>query len=121
MNKKNRKKIPESIKERVRIRQNGRCVCCSRIGNRYHHVYPVSFCKNKLYNFSKNIILLCEEHHNKFHTSGDPDTFEAIYEYVWMLYYNEMPEKKEIIEIANEVVDILKKDMDDKTSNFYNK
>jgi hypothetical protein len=102
--KKNSRKIPEFIKNDVKLRQKGLCACCLNAGRHYHHVRAWSITNNHI--GSKNIILLCEEHHKLFHL-GNPDTFQAIYEYAWYLIHNKLPEEKDLSEIANEVAKAL--------------
>ena len=102
---KKRKKIPKALKESVKERQKGRCVACLEMGRHYHHVLAFSLSGEHL--DSKNIVLLCKDHHIAFHL-GDPETFQAIYEYAWYLRFNKIPEEKDIVDIANEVLKTLK-------------
>lgn len=106
-----RQSIPKRVKEAVRFRQKGLCTCCLQRGERFHHVYAVALCDYQLHSFEKNIVLLCINHHNLFHL-GDPDTFQSIYEYVWYLYFHELPEEKDIVDISNKVIEIIKEDIE---------
>ena len=117
MNRKKRQHIPKVVRDLVRDRQKGTCVCCVKRGERFHHVYAVAFSKYKIHSFGKNIVLLCLDHHNLFHL-GDPDTFQAIYEYVWYLYFRKLPEEQDIIDISNQVVNIIKEDIEKRTQYF---
>jgi len=114
---KKRQLIPKAVKERVYHRQKGTCACCLERGERYHHVVAVAFCKYKPHSFDKNVVLLCRYHHDSFHL-GDPDTFQSIYEYVWYLYHHKLPEEQDIIDISNQVVDIIKEDIDKRDQYF---
>ncbi len=114
---KERQLISKAVKDSVRHRQKGKCVCCIEKGTSFHHVYAVAFCKNKIHSFDKNIVLLCKHHHDLFHL-GDPDTFQCIYEYVWYLYYGTIPEYKDIMNISNKVLDLIKKDIEMRSQYF---
>lgn len=117
MERKKRQTIPKVVKDLVRHRQNEKCSCCLERGERFHHIYAVAFCKYKPHSFSKNIVLLCKRHHDLFHL-GDPDTFQAIYEYVWYLYFHKLPEEQDIIEISNQVVNIIREDINKRDQYF---
>lgn len=100
--------IPKDTRDKVSKRQKHKCACCLERGEEFHHVRPQHLDKHSANNFDKNIVLLCKNHHLLFH-SGDPDTFQTIYEYVWFLYKNKLPEKDSIT-VAREVREWLDKD-----------
>ncbi|HUS50929.1 MAG TPA: hypothetical protein VMZ91_12245 [Candidatus Paceibacterota bacterium] len=102
-----RKKIPQSIKNAVYIRQNGFCACCLNRGVHLHHILAYSLTLGHIN--VKNIMLLCENHHKLFHL-GDPETFQSIYEYAWYLQYHHLPEEKDLSEISEEVNKLIKED-----------
>ena len=103
---KNRIKIPWQLKEVVWQRQKGGCALCLEMGENFHHILAVGAGGQ---HFEKNIILLCKSHHKSFHL-GHPETWDDIYQYGWFLYYNQMPENKDSLEIAKTVNELLKKD-----------
>jgi hypothetical protein len=100
---KERKKIPKIIKEAVFSRQKGKCVCCMERGCHYHHLLAYSILEM---NDVNNVFLLCKKHHLLFHL-GDPETYQAIYEYAWYIHFLKLPEEKDLAEISKEVMEIL--------------
>lgn len=100
--------IPVNIRRSVKLRQNGKCCCCIEKGQEFHHVQPNALSKHPANHFENNIVFLCENHHKLLHL-GDPDTFQTIYEYVWYLYYKELPSIP-MIEVASQVKDLLNKE-----------
>lgn len=99
-----RKKIPKTIKDAVKKRQNGKCACCLERGEHYHHLIP--YCIRKKHDYH-NIFLLCKKHHSLFHL-GDPTTFQSMYEYAWYILQGcYLPENLELSEISLMVCDSL--------------
>ena len=98
-----RKKLPRILKEAVRERQKGKCVCCLNPGQHFHHLLAYSLCQEHHIN---NIFLLCKKHHNLFHL-GDPETFQSVYEYAWYVQNGKLPENKDLIEISQEAFNRL--------------
>jgi hypothetical protein len=95
-----RKSIPRQIKDIVRMRQRGGCAACMNRGEEYHHVLPVSLGGN---NDSKNIVLLCRNHHNLLHL-GDLETCLTILEYIYFLKNGQLPfDINEIKEIGEKI------------------
>lgn len=104
---KNRKKIPNQIKETVRYRQRSRCACCFELGEHFHHVLANSRIFGEHLG-ANNIILLCKKHHELFHL-GDPETYQMVYEYAWYIVHGYLPEGKDTQTISEEVYEYLKK------------
>jgi len=102
---KRKQNIPQILKDFVRQRENGNCSLCLRRPDHFHHIVAYSIDKTIIH--AHNIVLLCEEHHKLFHL-GDPDTFQAVYEYAWFLQYGSMPEEKDLLEISTIVSENLK-------------
>lgn len=61
----------------------------------FHHILAVgSFgdSDTAYYNIANNIILLCKEHHKKFHLV-EQDTVEQVYEYAYWIIEGALPER----------------------------
>jgi len=84
--------IPASTRQMVKDRQKGTCCCCIESTNLiYHHIIAVA---NGGSNLSKNIVLLCKNHHKKLHL-GDLDTCINIAEYSYYLQNKKLPDSTE--------------------------
>ena len=102
---KKRQNIPQILKDFVRQRENGNCSLCLNSPDHFHHIVAYSIDKEIIH--AHNIILLCKEHHRLFHL-GDPETYQAVYEYAWYLQHGAMPEGKDLLEISSLVTENLK-------------
>ena len=60
----------DSVKDYIYAIQNGRCACCGRPIEHFHHIVPRSKCGSDV---PENIIGLCKDCHNRIH-KGDEDT-----------------------------------------------
>ena len=104
---KKRNKLNKQLKEFIKQRQKGKCVCCdSQEKKEYHHVNPICLGGK---DSSINIVMLCSNHHKLLHLA-DPYTCIKIYEYVYYLYYRKLPDNPcELLNDEN-FINIIKKD-----------
>jgi len=101
-----RKRIPKFQKDFIYFRQNNRCAICPKFGRNIHHIYPVALGGTNI-KFA-NLVLLCEEHHNKFHL-GDPETLSGVFEYAYYLIHQKLPKDPDSLLTAEKTIETIKK------------